>query len=155
MRQGEKGSAMIEFVLSATLLAGFFTGIFQYGYAFYAYNVLVNAVRSGARYASLRPHDSHSAVPSAAFQTAVQNMVVYGDPDPPRNAMPVLGGLTRSNVQLTVTGGPTGGSLVAPASVTVSISRFQVNSIFSVLNLDGRPSLTFPYTGVLTPPRGS
>ncbi|MGA2600179.1 MAG: TadE family protein [Bryobacteraceae bacterium] len=140
---------MIEFVLSATLLAGFFTGIFQYGYAFYAYNVLVNAVRSGARYASLKPYDSHSASPSEAFQLAVQNMVVYGDPDPPRNAVPVLGGLTRSNVQLTVTGGPTGGSLVAPASMTVSISRFQVNSIFSVLNLDGRPSLTFPYTGVL------
>jgi hypothetical protein len=149
VRHGEKGSAMIEFVLSATLLAGFFTGIFQYGYAFYAYNVLVNAVRSGARYASLKPYDSHSAVPSEAFQLAVQNMVVYGDPEPPRNAAPVLGGLTRSNVQLTVTGGPTGGSLVAPASMTVSISRFQVNSIFSVLNLDGRPSLTFPYTGVL------
>lgn len=155
MRKRERGSAMIEFVLSATLLAGFFTGIFQFGYAFYAYNALVNGVRSGARYASLKPYDSNRAVPSEAFEQAVQNMVVYGDPDPPANAVPVLGGLTRSNVKLTVTGGPAGGSLVAPASVTVSIRGFQVNSIFSVLNLDGRPSVTFPYTGMLIAQHGS
>lgn len=155
MRRRERGSAMIEFVLSATLLAGFFTGIFQFGYAFYAYNVLVNAVRGGARYASLKPYDSKSASPSDAFQQSVQNMVVYGDPDPPANAIPVLGGLGRANVTLTITPGPSGGSVVAPALMTVSISRFQVNSIFSLLNVDGRPSVTFPYTGVLSPPHGT
>jgi hypothetical protein len=155
VRTREKGSAMIEFVLSATILAGFFTGIFQFGYAFYGYNVLVNAVRSGARYASLKPYDSNSAVPSEAFVESVQNTVVYGDPDPPRDALPVLRGLTRSNVNVIVTGGPKGGSLVAPASMTVTINSFRINSIFSILNLDGRPSATFPYTGVLTPPPAS
>ena len=66
---------MIEFALSFFLIFGFFAGTFQFGYMFYAYNTLVNAVRDGARYASLKPYDSASATPSSGFQTAVQNQV--------------------------------------------------------------------------------
>ena len=49
----ERGSAMVEFALSATLIVSFFAGVFQFGYSFYAYNALEEAVRGGARYASL------------------------------------------------------------------------------------------------------
>jgi Flp pilus assembly protein TadG len=148
----ERGNAMVEFALSATLIVGFFAGVFQFGYTFFAYNALEDAVRGGARYASLKPYDSTTTTPSDAFLTAVRNMVVYGDPSPADGATPVLNGLSTANVQLTVTGGQSGGTDNAPTSMTVSITGFQINSLFSTSTLNGRPSVTFPYTGIVTPP---
>ena len=40
---------MVEFALSATILMLIFLGTFQFGYAFYQYNTLANAVRGAAR----------------------------------------------------------------------------------------------------------
>ena len=139
MKRGERGSTMIEFAFSSVLLIGLFSGVFQFGYTFYAYNTLVNAVRDGARYASLRPYDSTA---SGDFQTAVQNRVVYGSPNPPLAAAPILKGLTASNVAIVVTPGPS-------ASVTVSITNFQINAVFSNVALNGRPRATYPYTGTV------
>src|SRR5436190_11955685 len=47
------GNVMIEFALSASMLVTLLLGTFQFGYAFYKYNALVNAVRGGTRYASM------------------------------------------------------------------------------------------------------
>jgi Flp pilus assembly protein TadG len=141
---------MIEFALSATVLAGLFAGVFQIGYTFYAYNVLEYAVRGGAQYASMQPYDFKSKTPGTAFLTAVQNMVVYGDANPLAGAAPVLNGLTPSNVQVTVAGGSADGTLTAPVSMTVSISGYRIDSVFSTTTLTGRPSVTFPYTGPYT-----
>lgn len=152
-RAGERGSALLELALSATLLVVFFTGVFQVGYTFYAYNVLQNAVRAGARYASLRPYVSNSTTPDAAFASAVRNQVAYGDPEPRPGSAPILAGLAPSNVAVTVTGGPSGGTVVTPAFVTVSIKGFKIDSIFSIQVLEGRPQVTFPYTGVASPTR--
>src|SRR5712692_11430041 len=80
VRHGERGNAMIEFAIGAGVLTSIFAGTFQFGYTFYQYNLLKNAVGDGARYASLRPYDSSTSTPSSTFQQAVQNMVVYGDP---------------------------------------------------------------------------
>jgi Flp pilus assembly protein TadG len=148
--RGKRGSAMLEFALSATVLTGLLVGVFQIGYTFYAYNVLEHAVRGGAQYASLKPYDSASTAPGSAFLTAVQNMVVYGDPNPQAGATPVLNGFTTSNVHVTVTGGSADGTLAAPVSMTVSISGYRINSVFSTTTLTGRPSVTFPYTGPYT-----
>jgi Flp pilus assembly protein TadG len=150
--RGKRGSAMIEFALSATVLAGLFAGVFQVGYTFYAYNVLQYAVRGGAQYASMQPYDSTSKTPGSAFLTAVRNMVVYGDPNPQAGAAPVLNGLTTSNVQVAVTGGSADGALMAPVSMTVSIGGYRINSVFSTTTLTGRPSVTFPYTGPFPAP---
>jgi len=143
---------MIEFALSFFLIFGFFAGIFQFGYMFYAYNTMVNAVRDGARYASLKPYDSATATPSSDFLTAVQNQVVYGDPSPSDGATPILNGLTTSNVSLVVTPGTAGLAMTPPAAMTVSITNFQINSVFSTTTLNGRPSSTYPYTGVIVQP---
>jgi Flp pilus assembly protein TadG len=94
----QRGSALVEFALTFVVLFGVFSGSFEFGYAFYAYNTLVNATREGARYASLKPYDSASSTPSAALQSAVQNMVAYGNPA--GGATPILRGLAPSNVQL-------------------------------------------------------
>jgi hypothetical protein len=149
--RGERGNALIEFVLSFFLIFAVFSGIFQFAYSFYIYNTLVTAVREGARYASLKPYDSTSTTPTAIFQTAVQNMVVYGDANPPQGAQPVVPGLIDTNVVLTVTSGGTG-SLTAPSQMSVAITGFKVDAVFGNWNLTGKPNSTFPYTGILTPP---
>lgn len=149
--RGQRGDALIEFALSFFLIFAVFGGIFQFAYSFYTYNALVNAVREGARYASLKPYDSTTTTPSSAFLTAVQNMVVYGDASPASGARPVVSGLQLSNVALTVTGGGTG-TLTAPSQMTVSITGYQVDAVFGQWNLSGKPNATFPYVGILTPP---
>jgi Flp pilus assembly protein TadG len=148
MKKGsQKGSVFIEFALSFLVLFSIFTGTFEFGYAFYAYNTLVNAVREGARYASLKPYDSASSTPSAGFNTAVQNMVVYANPSPSNGATPILHGLSTSNVNLTVLAN---GS--APLQMTVSISNFSLDAVFGTITLNGNPSVSFPYLGIPTPP---
>ena len=146
-RKKQKGSVFVEFALSFLVLFSIFTGAFEFGYAFYAYNTLVNAVREGARYASLKPYDSSSSTPSNSFKTAVKNMVVYANPSPSGGATPILRGLSTSNVNLTVL---TNGS--APLQVTVSISGFSLDAVFGTINLNGNPSVSFPYLGIPTPP---
>ena len=143
----QKGSVFIEFALSFLVLFSIFTGAFEFGYAFYAYNTLVNAVREGARYASMRPYDSASSTPSTAFSTAVKNMVVYANPSPDNGTSPILRGLSTSNVNVAVL---TSGS--APLQMTVSISGFSLDAVFGTINLNGNPSVSFPYLGIPTPP---
>lgn len=144
-RHNQRGSIFIEFALTFLLLVTIFAGTFQCGYAFFAYNTLVNAVREGSRYASLRPYDSAGSTPSAAFTTAVQNFVVYGNPVGGTN--PILRGLTTANVQLTVLALGT-----APLQVTVSITGFTIAAVFANFTLNSKPSCSFPYLGIPTPP---
>lgn len=149
--KGEKGSIFIEFALAFAIIFTVFTGIFQFGYTFYVYNTLVTAVRDGARYAANKPYDSTTLTPSSSFQTAVQNMVVYGNPTPAGGSKPVVVGLTTANVNVTPSGGLRG-TLTAPTSITVSISNLTIDAVFAQYTLNNRPSATFPYTGILTPP---
>jgi Flp pilus assembly protein TadG len=134
MKDRRAGSALIEFAGSLIVVSAMFTGIFQFSYAISTYHALVNAVRAGARYASLQPQPSSNA--NAEFTKAVQNVVVYGDPAPPANAKPVALGLTPDNVEL----------ILQPGTATVSVRGFEVDSIFSKIKLDGRPTVTFPLT---------
>ena len=150
-KTAERGNALVEFSLSFLLLFLVFGGIFQFGYSFYAYNALVNAVRGGARYASLKPYDSITTTPTPAFLSDVQNMAVYGTATPADGAKPVLQGLLLSNVAVTPTGG-LAGTLTAPTQMTVSITGYTVDAVFGTWNLNGKPNATFPYVGILTPP---
>ena len=129
MSHPRRGSALIEFAGSLILLFGVFTGIVQIGYAFFSYNALVNAVRAGARYASLQH-------PNSELTKTVKNMVVYGELAPDATAKAVVPGLTTDNVNVTL----------GPAGATVSVRGFKLDSLFSQVKLDGRPSITFPLT---------
>jgi Flp pilus assembly protein TadG len=129
MKRRRAGSALIEFAGSLIIVTALFTGIFQFSYALSTYQALVNAVRAGARYASLQP-----ATPELA--QSVRNVVVYGDPTPPASAKPMAPGLTPANVDL----------ILDPGTATVSIRGFELASIFSRIKLDGRPTVTFPLT---------
>ncbi len=133
-RNPRAGSALIEFAGSLILLSALFTGIFQVGYTFYTYQRLVNSVRAGARYASLRSSPADAADPD--FAQAVRNLVVYDDPAPPAGSKATVSGLTPPNVEV----------LVGDKAATVSIRGYVLDSLFSKVKLDGRPTVTFPLT---------
>jgi len=136
---------LIEFTLTVTTLVVLFLGAWQFGYAFYVYAELDQAVRAGARYAALRTYDSGTATPAADFLIAVRNVVVYGDPA--GGSSPIVPGLTTGNVSLTVTF-----TNAAPASVAVAVTNFQISALFSTVTLSNKPVSQFPYMGIFGPP---
>jgi Flp pilus assembly protein TadG len=138
------GNVMIEFALGSGILVAVVTGTFQFGYTFLQYNNLENAVARAARYASLVPYDSATATPSAAFKTSVQNMVLYGSPT--AGTTPVLTGLTTANVTLTPTF--TNG---VPSAMTVSITGYSIDSVFTTSTLTNKPQVTYAYQGIWSP----
>jgi Flp pilus assembly protein TadG len=147
VRRGRRsGSVLVEFTLSATFLIAVFLGVWQFGYAFYIYSELEQSVRAGARYASLGTYNSANSTPTAAFLTAVQNVVVYGDPAPPNGATPVAPGLTTANVSLNVT------FTSVPTSMNVAITGYTVPTYFGGQTLNGKPTTAFPFVGVFGPP---
>ncbi len=131
-RNPSSGSALIEFAASLIVLSALFTGIFQVGYTFVTYHSLVNAVRAGARYASLQ--SATSTVDAPGFAKAVRNLVVYGEPAPANGSKPVVPGMTAEHVEL----------ILGPTSATVSVRDFEIDALFSKVRLDGRPTVTFP-----------
>jgi len=139
-----RGNIMIEFAIGAGVLTSIFAGTFQFGYTFYQYNLLKNAVGDGARYASLRPYDSSTSTPSSTFQQAVQNMVVYGDPA--GGTSPMAPHLSTSNVNLNVTF--TNG---VPTAMTVSITGYTIGAVFGSTTLTNKPSVTYAYQGIYQP----
>jgi len=140
----QRGNSILEFAIAAGLLFPAFAGTFQFGYAFFNYNNLDTAIRGGARYAALRSYDSSTSTPSAAFLSAVQNMVVYGNSAGTGN--PVVAGLAPGNVQVfPVMNGK------VPRAMTVQITGFQVDAIFTKFTFNAKPSTTFPYTGTPAP----
>jgi len=143
-RGRRSGSVLVEFTLSATFLIAVFLGVWQFGYAFYIYSELEQAVRDGARYASLGTYNSANSTPTAAFLTAVQNVVVYGDPA--GGTTPIAPGLTTANVSLTVT------FTSVPTTMTVAITNYMVPTYFGNQTLSGKPTTSFPFVGVFGPP---
>ena len=135
---------MLEFAIGAGVLVAVFAGTFQFGYTFYRYNVLKNAVSDGAHYASLRAYDSSTSTPSAAFQQAVQNMTVYGDPG--GGTTPIAPGLTTSNVSVSpvFTNG-------VPSAITVSLTGYTIAAVFGNTTLSNKPIVTYPYQGIYQP----
>ena len=135
---------MVEFALGVGILTSLFAGTFSFGYSFYRYNSLLTAVNAGAQYASMRPYDSTTTTPSANFRTAVQNMVVYGNPA--GGAAPIVPGLSTSNVNLQVQflNG-------VPSTTTVSISGYRLPAIFRSTTLNQKPRVRYTYHGLYSP----
>jgi hypothetical protein len=142
--RARRGNAILEFAVASSILVPLFAGVFQFGYSLYVYNNLDSAVHGGARYASLRAYDSATPTPSAAFSKAVENMVVYGNPD--GTGSPVAPGLSIANVEVlpNMNG-------AAPESITVRIADYTVNAIFADFQFKGKPGVTFPYSGTPSP----
>jgi Flp pilus assembly protein TadG len=147
-----KGSAMLEFALSALLLTTIFTGVFQFGYSMYVYNELVEAFRAGTRYASLAKISNAGTACGAqsAYTSAVQAMVVYGDPAATTGTS-VAPGLDTSKVVVTVNCSGSGNAAAVPTSVTVAMgtgsNAYTVDAVVKQFTFSGKPSFTLPFFG--------
>ncbi len=142
-RKRQGGNALIEFALAFGFLFPLLAGTFQFGYAFFVYNELQNAVRQGARYAAYKTYDSSSATPSTTFANSVKNAVVYGNPA--GGTVPIVPSLTTSNVNLQVTF--TAG---VPAMMTVSIQDYTLDAFLRTFSIS-KPAASFSYVGVYAP----
>lgn len=138
MKKRRRGSAILELALSASFLVTLLAGAMQYGHTFYTYGQLQEAVRNGARYASIRPFTAASPACVARMQDAVRHMVADGSTAP---------GLTPSQVVVTYQTDSKG----VPATVTVAVDGFAVDSLFSLHTFRGVPSITIPYLGRYAP----
>jgi hypothetical protein len=137
----QRGSAIVEFAVAFGLLLTIFTGVWQFGYAFYVYNQLETGVRNAARYASLVNYDGGSWG-GATFNTKVKNMVVYGKPDVTFDDKPIVPGLATANARVTIT--LNGG---VPSRIAVDIVDYQIETFFKKYSLSGKPRCTFEYMG--------
>lgn len=140
-----RGNALVEFALSAAILLPGLIGTMQFGFSFLQYAKLEVAMREGARYAALRTYDSSTATPSAAFATAVQNMVVYSNPA--GGTRPLVSGLTTDQVVVTM-------ALYngTPDMVTVKLANFQIDAAVAKITISGKPWATYRYQGRYAPP---
>ena len=142
-RKRQGGNALIVFALAFGFLFPVLTGTFQFGYAFFVYNELQNAVRQGARYAAYKTYDSSSATPSTTFANSVKNAVVYGNPA--GGTTPIVPSLTTANVNLQVTF--TSG---VPEMMTVSIQNYTLDAFLRTFSIS-KPAASFSYVGVYAP----
>lgn len=69
-----EGDSLVEFALILPVLMLILMGIFDLGRAFYAYNVIANAAREGARYGIAHPDDG------AGIVAAAEALIVGLDP---------------------------------------------------------------------------
>jgi Flp pilus assembly protein TadG len=150
--KGERGSSIVEFAVGASAFVLLFSGVFQYGYTFYVYSKLENAVHAGARYGAMTVYLSDTptvnSVPVNTFVNEVRNVTVYGNPAGAVNgAVAAVQGLTPSQVKVDVTF-----QNDMPSMVSVSISGLNLNAIFGSWSANGKPKATFQFVGRYAPP---
>lgn len=150
--KGRRGSSILEFAIAVSVMVLFFTGVFQFGYTFYAYSKLENVTRAGARYGSLSVYRSSSAtansLPSSTFVNEVRNVAVYGHPDGPGDGRtPMVSGLTTDHVSVNVSFADD-----LPANVSVSISGLRINGLFGEWQANNKPNAIFQFVGRYAPP---
>ncbi len=150
-----RGSVLIEFTLALPLLTLLFLGTWQFGYAYFLYNQVEQAVRDGARYASTRIYDSATSTPTTAFTDTVRNVVLYGDPN--GGTTTVVPNLNAQNVKVEASffqhgfATPPGQDMMMPKRVAVSITGYSVGML-GAITLNGKPRTEFPYVGLWQPP---
>ena len=146
------GHSLVEFALGSGILVTIFVSTFQYGYFFYQYNQLVNVVNNAAHFAAMQVYDSNTNTPSSAWKSAVQNMVLYGDPTGGSSTLQVKN-LTTGNILITV-GSSGSGSTFTPTSVTIAITAYTIDGVTGKYTLTGKPAVTYPFQGLYCPDTG-
>src|SRR5260370_36280994 len=74
-RSSQHGQALLEFAVSFFLIWLMFSGLYQFGYAFYVYNNLVAGVSSAAAMGARMDYDKSAP---AAAKAQLTNLVIYG-----------------------------------------------------------------------------
>ena len=123
-RGGERGAALVEFALCATIFIFVVFGVLEFGRMLWGHTALSDATRRAARYAVTR---GKSNDPGSAAQAAIKNVAVYGNPEGAGN--PLVDGLTPGQVKITFSNDYGLGS----GSVSVEIEQYEFNFVVPVL----------------------
>jgi len=140
-RRSERGNAMLEFALGFSMFWMLFSGVYQIGYAYYIYDRLAVATANAAELGSRLSYDSSNV---SAFSTSLKNMVLYGSET--AGTYPVVPGLTTANVAVDA---HTDGNGI-PHYVTVNITGYTINALFTSFSLPNKPGATGLYYGQYT-----
>jgi Flp pilus assembly protein TadG len=123
----------VELALVMLVLVVLMTATADAGRAFYTYNSLVKAARSGVRYLAL------ANPPDATAQTQALNLVLYGDVD--TTSTPLVPNLTAPMIQICTPAlcptnhkdVPIGGTSSTMSLVSVRITGYTYQSVFSAV----------------------
>ena len=101
----QRGIAMVEFTIVLPVLLVLLFAVTEIGRALVRYNTLTKAVQDGARYAAAYAllGTTGAVTIDAQLQTAVRNVVVYGNTA--GTGSPQLGGLQPAQINLVDAGG--------------------------------------------------
>jgi Flp pilus assembly protein TadG len=135
-RSLQKGVALVEFALSWAVMWVVFWGLFEFGYAFYTYNVLLTSVNNAAELGSKMTFDGASR---DTFTTQLKNMVVYGDTT--AGARPIIPNLSIGNVNVTLT--PATGF---PVYIKIDVT-YEIDVVLAKFQLTNKPQVTTTFTG--------
>lgn len=117
-KNDQRGATLVEFAIAATVFLTVMFAVIEFGRALWVHNALSDAARRGARYA---------VVSSIGSDTAIKNVVVYGDPN--GGTKPVVNNLTTTNVNVTRSGfGLNAGT------ATVSITNYQFQFVIPIVS---------------------
>jgi Flp pilus assembly protein TadG len=119
-RSDERGAALLEFAIGATLFLSASFGVIEVGRLLWVHNSLVDASRRAARYAVNRDM-------SAGAQTAAQNMAVYGNAG--GTGQPLVQDLTTTQVKITYQNFKLGGG-----TVTAEIENYDFKFVLPLVN---------------------
>ena len=108
-RSRERGAALVEFAIGATVFLTVMFGVVEFGRCLWAHNALSDAARRGARYAINHP---------SSEVDAVKNVVIYGDPA--GGTKPLVDNLKEENVDVKYSNFGLG-----EGTVSVSITNYQ------------------------------
>src|SRR5215472_2925974 len=136
-KESQRGSAVLEFALAFALLWALFAGIYQFGYAFYVYNVLLTSVGNAAQLGSKITYDTSNP---GNYTTELTNMVLYGNTTAGTN--PVVPGLSSSNVNVNVVT-----SNAIPTNISISITGYTIDAVFTKFTFNGKPRAAAAYLG--------
>ena len=90
--KSEKGQALVEFSLVTLLFFTVVFGISEFGRALWTWNTIVQATRTGARYAVVESPTSDDM--------QIMKVVAYNDPNATSSSKPVVPGLSETNVRV-------------------------------------------------------
>lgn len=102
-RQRQRGTATVEFALTAPLLVLLMLAIAEFGWAFNQYITLIKAVRDGSRYAASKALSASQGIIALTPELIdnTRELVVYGRPS---GTSPRLPGWTTDQVSVTAYG---------------------------------------------------
>jgi len=125
----ERGTATVEFALTAAFFLMTIMAIISGGHLFFTHNALVESTRRGARYAASQCKPNLAGcTDSATSLTRIQYMVLYGTPT--AGTTPLVYNLQASNVIVTYStntapaGDPPNDFGVARGTVSVKIQNY-------------------------------